>query len=51
MLPIDVTFDTGKETESRWKQNKKDIVKDIKCSNSRGTVDKRQRYGGQVSLQ
>ena len=42
MLPLDVTFDTGEETERGQKQ-KKDIVKNNNCSKvryNRGTVDK-----------
>jgi len=41
MLPIDVTFDTGEETERGRKQ--KNVVKDNNCSKvkfSRDTVDK-----------
>ena len=42
MLPIDVTFDTGEETE-RGRKHTKNIVKNNNCSKvkySRGTVDK-----------
>jgi len=42
MLPIDVTFDTGEETE-RGRKQKKNIVKDNNCSKvkfRRDTVDK-----------
>ena len=42
MLPVDVTFDTGEETE-RGRNRKKNIVKNNNCSKlryNRGTVDK-----------
>ena len=42
MLPIDVSFDTGEETERRRKQNKTSL-KNNNCSKgryNRGTVDK-----------
>ena len=42
MLPIDVTFDTGEETE-RGRKRKKNVVRNNNCSKvryNRGTVDK-----------
>ena len=42
MLPIDVTFDTGEETE-RGRKRKKKSLKNNNCSKvryNRGTVDK-----------
>ena len=47
MLPIDVTFDTGEETERGPKRKKKNIVKNNNCSKvryNRGTVDKSREY-------
>ena len=43
MLPVDVTFDTGEETERGRNRKKKNIVKNNNCSKlryNRGTVDK-----------